>query len=161
MILLPRPLLKQIVDAAKAAYPDECCGLVVGYTQPPQDLIVTRVEVSPNVAEENAAERFEVSPRLRLDIMRALDGGPERILGHFHSHPDHPAQPSPRDLERAWEPDLVWLIVSVLDGQAIHTTAHVLDGDGRQFREVSLRTTDWQPYGVRSAAANGREEEKE
>lgn len=158
MILLPRPLLKQIVDAAEAAYPDECCGLIVGYAEPPQDLIVTRVETSPNIAEENAAERFEISPHRRLEVMRALEGGPERIIGHFHSHPDHAAQPSSRDLERAWEPDLVWLIVAVLDGQAIHTTAHVLDGEGRQFRQITLRTTDWQPYAARPAA-NGPQED--
>ena len=158
MILLPRPLLKQIVDAAESAYPEECCGLIVGYAEPPQNLIVTRVEISPNVAEENAAERFEISPHRRLEVMRALEGGPERIIGHFHSHPDHAAQPSLRDLERAWEPDLIWLIVAVLDGQAIHTTAHVLDGEGRQFRQITLRTTDWQPYAARPAA-NGSQED--
>lgn len=151
MILLPRPLLKRIVDAAEAAYPEESCGLLVGYTEPPQNLIVTRVEISPNIVEENATERFEVSPQLRLEVMRALEGGPERVLGHFHSHPDHPAQPSARDLERAWEPEMIWLITAVLDGQAIQTTAHVLDSEARQFREVGLRTTDWQPYPVRVA----------
>ncbi|MCG8510057.1 MAG: M67 family metallopeptidase [Rhodospirillales bacterium] len=149
MILLPRPLLKTIVDAAEAAFPEECCGLLVGYHEPPQNLIVTRVETSPNLAEDDATERFEVSPQMRLDVMRALEGGPECILGHFHSHPDHPAQPSERDLERAWEPEMVWLITAVLDGQAIQTTAHVIDADGRQFREITLRTTDWRPYAMR------------
>jgi proteasome lid subunit RPN8/RPN11 len=158
VILLPRPLLKTIVDAAEAAFPDECCGLLVGYHEAPQNQIVTRVEISPNLAEDNAAERFEVSPQLRLDVMRALEGGPERIVGHFHSHPDHPAQPSDRDLERAWEPEMVWLITSVLDGQAIHTTAHVLDADGRQFRQITLRTTDWQPYAARSTAGDSEGE---
>ena len=154
MILIPRPLLKAVADAAEDAYPEEACGLLVGYAQPPEDVVVTRVEVSENVTEEDAADRFEVDPHLRLELMRALDGGPERIVGHFHSHPDHPAQPSERDLERAFESDLVWLITAVLDGQAIQTTAHVLDADGRQFRETALRTTDWAPYAVR-AAANG------
>lgn len=157
MILIPRPLLKAIVDAAEAAYPEESCGLLVGYSQRPEDVVVTRVEVSPNVTEEDAADRFEVSPLLRLSLMRALEGGPERIVGHFHSHPDHPAQPSARDLERAFEPELVWVITGVLDGQAIHTAAHVLDADGRQFRETILRTTDWAPYPSR-AATNGPEE---
>ncbi len=149
MIFLPRPLLKRIVDAAEAAYPEECCGLLVGYNQPPADIVVSRVEVSPNVTEEGANERFEVSPQLRLELMRTLEGGPERVIGHFHSHPDHAAQPSERDLERAWEPELVWLITAVLDGQAIHTTAHVLDSEGCQFREIGLRTSDWQPYPLR------------
>ncbi len=40
---------------------------------------------------------------------------------------------------------MIWLITAVLDGQAIQTTAHVLDSEGRQFREIGLRTTDWQP----------------
>lgn len=160
MILIPRPLLKLIVETAEAAYPEECCGLLVGYGEPPQDIVVTQVEVSPNVAEEGAAERFEVSPRLRLRVMRELEGGPERIVGHFHSHPDHPAQPSTRDLERAYETEMVWLITAVLDGQAIQTTAHVLDSEGRQFREITLRTTDWQPYPVRPADDESEEEEE-
>jgi len=161
VILLPRPLLKTIVDAAESAYPEESCGLLVGYAEPPQDLIVTRAEISPNVVEDNATEHFEVSPKLRLELMRTLNGGPERIIGHFHSHPDHPAQPSLRDLERAWEPEMVWLITAVLDGQAIQTTAHVLDNEARQFREIGLRTTDWQPYPVRAADEPSEDETRD
>ena len=145
MILLPRPLLKRIVDAAESAYPRECCGLLVGRTDPAGDLVVTGIAESPNVAEGGPGDRFEVDPRVRLDLMRALENRDERIIGHYHSHPDHPAQPSQRDLEMAWEPDLVWLITAVLDGQAIHTAAHVLDPEGRQFREIGLGTGDWQP----------------
>ena len=159
MILIPRPLLKQIIETAEAAYPEEGCGLLIGYSEPPEDIIVTQIEISPNVAEEGTAGRFEVSPQLRLRVMRELEGGPERIIGHFHSHPDAPAQPSPRDLERAWEPGLVWLITAVLDGQAIHTTAHVLDSEGRQFREITLRTPDWQPYPVRPADGGSEEDD--
>lgn len=159
MILVPRPLLKTVVDAAEAAYPDECCGLLAGYVEAPDTVVVTRVEVSQNVSDEDTTERFLVDPQLQFDLMRALEGGPERIVGHFHSHPDQAAQPSVRDLERAWEPDLVWLIVAVLDGQAIHTTAHVLDAEGRQFREILLRTPDWLPYAVR--ADEDRQEEED
>lgn len=147
MIFLARADLKAITDAAEAVYPHECCGLLVGRREGADAIVVTRVCPSPNVTQDDARDSFEVSPQLRFDVMRALnEGGPERIVGHYHSHPDHPAQPSARDLERAWEPDLVWLITAVAGGQAIHTTAHVLDAEGRQFREVPLRTLDWQPY---------------
>lgn len=151
MILLSRADLKTIADVAEAAYPRECCGLLVGRREGADAVVVTRVCPSPNVTEEDARDSFEVSPQLRFDLMRELGEGPERIVGHYHSHPDHPAQPSVRDLERAWEPDLVWLITAVAGGQAIHTTAHVLDAEGRQFREVPLRTLDWQPYPCRLA----------
>ena len=157
MIFLPRALLKEIVDAAEAAQPRECCGLLVGHYRPPADLEVTRVVPSPNVVEVEADKRFEVSPQLRFDLMAELADGPERVIGLYHSHPGQAAQPSEHDLAVAWEPDLVWLITAVMDGQAIHTTAHALDPEGRQFRQVGLRTTDWVPYAVR-AARGGRED---
>ncbi len=153
MIFLDRSHLAAIADAAEAAFPGECCGLLVGRTEPSGDIVVTAVAASPNVSEDDTRDRFEVDPRVRLRLMRTLEDGPERIVGHYHSHPGYPAQPSERDLDMAWEPDMVWLITAVVDGQAIHTTAHVLDAEGRQFREIGLRTTDWQPYPVRTPDA--------
>jgi proteasome lid subunit RPN8/RPN11 len=72
--------------------------------------------------------------------MRRLRGGAERLIGHYHSHPDNPALPSRRDLEMAFEPDLVWLITSVMGGRAAETTAHIPEPDARCFRQVALRT---------------------
>lgn len=146
MLLIPSAFLKRIIDHAEAAYPKECCGLLAGRTEGATDLVVTRVEASPNVTETDQTDRFEVDPQVRFDLMRVLEGTNKRIIGHYHSHPDHPAQPSVHDLAQAHEPDLVWLIVSVVNGQAVLPAAHVLDQGGRQFRQIGLRTTDWTPY---------------
>lgn len=150
MIVLSTALLKAIIDAAEAAYPHECCGLLVGREVAASTLFVTGVEPSPNVSGEGGHDRFEIDPGLRFTLMRRLAGGPNRLIGHYHSHPDHPAQPSVHDLDMAFEPDLVWLIISVIAGQAVHITAHVLDAEGRQFRAIELRTADWKPYGIRA-----------
>lgn len=154
MIVLGPGQLKQIADAAESAYPGECCGLLVGHLQGADQILVTRVVESRNVAADAGGpggdrDRFEVDPEVRLALMRELEGGDERIVGLYHSHPDHPAQPSGRDLDSAFEPELVWLITAVDSGQAVHTTAHVLDEAGRQFREIPLRTSDWKPYPAR------------
>lgn len=151
MMFIPRQLLKRIVDEAEAAWPDECCGLVAGHALPSGALVVTRAEASANLVEGDQKRRFELDPKVRFDLMRELRGGPDRVLGLYHSHPGHPAQPSARDLEDAWEPELVWIVTSVEAGQAVHTTAHVLDAEGRQFREIGLRTTDWKPYPMRDS----------
>lgn len=185
MILMSRAQLKDVVDLAEAAYPGESCGLLVGRLRDNGDLEVTRVVPSANVADDDAParegrparrsaalppregrrDRFEVDPELRLVIQRELEGTGERIVGVYHSHPDHSAQPSAFDLESVWEPEFVWVITAVEKGQAVHTTAHVVDPDGRQFRQVTLRTADWQPYPVRGplpgkeeAAGKGKEE---
>ena len=155
MIVLGRDHLRQIADAAEAAYPGECCGLLVGRPRANGDVEVARVHPSANLGK--SPERFEIDPRLWVDLSRALGKGPLRVVGLYHSHPDGPAQPSAVDLEAAWGEELVWVIVSVtgraadpgpgaLRGQAVQATAHILDHGGRQFRPVELRTDDWHPY---------------
>ncbi|MDH5748586.1 MAG: M67 family metallopeptidase [Rhodospirillales bacterium] len=133
--------MNEITAFAEAAYPDECCGLLAGHGDGAGDLIVTRVVASANVNEVRSHDRFEVDPKVRFDLMRELDGGPDRIIGHYHSHPDHPAKPSGHDLDMAFEPDLVWLILSVMNGRAGEVTTHFLDREQRIVRTVGLEIT--------------------
>ena len=151
MIVIEPADLRRIVDHCEAAYPNEACGLLVGHDDSldgERTVILTRVEQSTNVAEGDRASRFEVDPALRLRLQKELRGGPERVIGIYHSHPDSGAQPSATDLDAAWEPDLVWLVTSVLGGQAVHTSAHILlTQDSKiRFSEVALRTSGWRRY---------------
>jgi proteasome lid subunit RPN8/RPN11 len=79
----------------------------------PRVLTVTKVLPSVNQDPAGGARAFEVDPALILTWHKRLRGTPERILGHYHSHPDEPARPSATDLARAWEPGMIWLIVGV------------------------------------------------
>jgi proteasome lid subunit RPN8/RPN11 len=155
MISISQSFLKEIIDAAETAYPKECCGLLVGHDDGAGALMVTRTVLSKNVAKGPRLDQFEIDPQVRFNVMRELESYAEvneprhRIIGHYHSHPNHPAQPSATDLEMAYEPNLVWLITSVVDGQATLTTAHCINADGSQFRQIPLQTTDWHPYPTR------------
>lgn len=140
VVVIPGPLLDQMEKAAEQAYPEESCGLLIGRDDGDAGLTVTRVAASPNVAEGRQRDSFEVDPKLRFDLMRALEGGPDRIIGHYHSHPNHPARPSARDAAMAFEPDLVWVIVSVTDGHSEHITAHLFDAEQDRFNEIPIRS---------------------
>lgn len=139
MILLAPEHLERIAAEAEAAYPAECCGLLVGHERAEGGFEVVRVAPSPNVDPRGGGKRFEIDPRLLLKLQRELRDGTEKIVGHYHSHPDHPALPSARDLERAWEPGRVWLITSVVGGTAVGTTAYIFEPSGG-FREVGIET---------------------
>ena len=138
MIELPSPLLKRIAEAAVTSYPEECCGLLVGHARASGKVEVTRVEASPNLAQGDRRRRFEIDPRLRFKLMGELDGGSERIVGHYHSHPGEQARPSGHDIDMAWEPELVWLIVAVGEGKVVETAAFRLDKEGGSFSGVEL-----------------------
>lgn len=141
MIKIAANLMNQIVKAAEDAYPHECCGLLGGHGDLDGTIVITRVQPSDNVSEEGTRDRFEVAPKVRFDMMRDLEGTSERIVGHYHSHPDHPARPSEHDLKMAFEPDLLWLIVGVEKGRHAATTAHRVDEEATAFQEVPLNIT--------------------
>ena len=110
-IAISKSQLGEIEAAARAAYPAECCGLIVGRRAADGGgeaaLRITRVVGARNIAAGAAGaadDRFEVAPQARFALMRELGNGPERIIGHYHSHPGHAAKPSPRDLDAAFDP---------------------------------------------------------
>ena len=138
-MVIPAALLKKITDAAEANYPDEACGLIIGTLNSNGVILVGGVQHAPNVASGSRGDRFEIDPRVRFALTRRLRGKAERIIGHYHSHPDHPASPSRRDLEMAFEPDLIWLITSVLAGCSADTIAYTLDLAARRFRRIVLQ----------------------
>jgi proteasome lid subunit RPN8/RPN11 len=146
MLLLKPEDLKQIADQAEAAYPDEACGLLLGFERVDGDIEVSRVAPSENMAAPARRDRFEIDPELRLRVMRelrqaepaAMAGAGQRIIGHYHSHPDGSARPSATDLSMAWEPDLVWMITVVVGGQVVQSTAHLLSPGGTRFNDIGL-----------------------
>ena len=131
-------------DHGQVAYPKECCGLLIGHDDG-DDIVVTKVLPSVNLAPEGGARAFEVDPELILTWHKRLRGTPERIIGHYHSHPNEPARPSVIDLERAWEPGMIWLILSIRRGQLSEFGAfrYLEEGRGpatrRSFEPVELR----------------------
>jgi proteasome lid subunit RPN8/RPN11 len=141
VIQIARSFLERIERAAEVAYPEECCGLLVGRRGAADDILVTRVAESANVTTGDARTSFEVDPRVLLALMKEFRGRDDDIVGLYHSHPDHSAEPSARDLDRVFEPDLVWLITAVAQGRSVETRAHVYEPEGPHFRAVALRAT--------------------
>ena len=134
MIRLAREGLRAIEAAGEDAYPFEACGLLVGHLGANGVYEVTRVMPSRNVAIDATGrrDRFEIDPKLRFDVMRACEGTDDAIIGHYHSHPDHPAEPSGTDLSMAWDKEFVWVIVAVTKDGAGAVTAHVVAENGFQ-----------------------------
>ncbi|MDX1483597.1 MAG: M67 family metallopeptidase [Alphaproteobacteria bacterium] len=129
--------LETVAVAAAAAFPDECCGLLIGGEDPAGQLVVAEVIAAANVADR-PARRFEVDPKTLLSVHRRARETGLRLIGHYHSHPDGEAVPSAHDRARAFEPGEVWLIVPVNGGVAGAPCAHLFDGTG--FRPMAIRS---------------------
>lgn len=138
MIRARRALLDRIRAHARQAYPEECCGLLVGQALATGGVALTAIEPSANVTAAAARDSFEIDPGVRIRLMRRLRGSSEAIVGHYHSHPDGPAQPSARDAAAVLEADLLWLIVGVDATGSGEVAAFRFDPARRGFRRLAL-----------------------
>jgi proteasome lid subunit RPN8/RPN11 len=143
-IEIPARLLAAIAARAAAAWPGECCGLLLGRREGDARIVAEAV-AADNVADD-PARRFEVDPRVLLAThRRARETGIE-LLGPYHSHPDGAAVPSATDRARAIAAvgtGEAWLIVPVTRQGAGDARAFVFDGRG--FAEAALVVTPDQP----------------
>ena len=107
-IRLPAAWRAELTAAARAAHPEEACGLILGR---PDGWVADELVPCRNVAETPARE-FEIDPATLLHWYRTLRGGERAVIGVYHSHPTGRAAPSATDAARAWDKDLVWVIVA-------------------------------------------------
>ena len=131
---ISRTALEAIQAHGADGYPNEICGFMLG---PKGDGEVTEVRPARNLIVDRARDRYEIDPRDHIRTQREADAAGLDIVGYYHSHPDHPAQASRFDTERAWA-GYVYLIVSVENGEPVDANAFVADQDGGPFRPEPL-----------------------
>lgn len=121
VLVLDEDQVAELRRCAEAAYPEEACGLIVG-RRDDGGFVASRLVPSPNRHAE-PARSFEIDPAIHFALLRELRDlvsapgqQPEDIIGHYHSHPDVPADPSPRDFAAAYDPAMLWVILSLAAG---------------------------------------------
>lgn len=105
-ITLQSEIMDQIVNHARAVYPQEGCGLLVGHATD-----ATRFIPTPNTLASETA--YEIDPALLASTFRLLRQSGEQLVAIVHSHPRGPAEPSDTDLRRAFYPEAAHVIVSL------------------------------------------------
>lgn len=108
-LVVTREVLDLIEEAARAAHPLECCGILFG-----DGTSITGAKPTNNV-HTNPAAHFEIDPQGLIDAHRAeREGGPQ-IAGYYHSHPNGIARPSDTDRASAAHDGKVWAVVASND----------------------------------------------
>ncbi len=142
MLILSDALRGQVIAHARAAYPEEACGILAG---PAGSDTPTRYLPMDNAAPSATREyAYRFDPAQQLAAYREMDQCGEDPLALVHSHPHTSATPSAVDVARAAEPGAHYLILSledpaapvlrawrIRDGRAVEETLHHCWHDGR------------------------------
>ena len=123
-------------------FPHECCGALLGRdsvavesgnseeSETPREVL----DLFPlvNRRDDSPRNRFAVAADDVRNAEKAARQHGLEVVGWYHSHPDHPAQPSQFDREHAW-PWYSYIIVSVMSGAPAEMTSWRLDDDRQDY----------------------------
>jgi len=108
MLRMPRYIGDAIIAHASEGFPLEVCGILGG-----NDGVVSSFFRMTNADRSN--EHFMMEPREQFAVMKELRAMGLELLAIYHSHPHSPAFPSQRDVDHAFYPDSLILIISLMD----------------------------------------------
>jgi len=126
----------EMLEHLRRAYPEEGCGVLIGADRDGSRAIARVVGFENRRADERA-RRYLIAPEQVLEAERLARAADLDVLGFFHSHPDHPAEPSAFDVEHAW-PFYTYVIVSVRQGRIAETRAWRLVEDRSRMEPETL-----------------------
>ncbi len=125
-----------IHEHAREAYPEECTGALIGMNLGEMKIVVD-VWRAENTHEEERSRRFLIEPlRIKEFEERAVERDMD-VLGFYHSHPNHPAEPSEYDREHAW-PNYSYVIASVGEEGVEGIRSWVLKDDRSGYEEEQI-----------------------
>ena len=113
---LPATLVQAMIDEARAAYPNEACGLILGDAAATAGGQPLRFVPTRNAAA--SPYRYEIHPDDLYRLSVAADDADEVFWGIVHSHTHTGAVPSPTDVGLAFYPDALYVLVSLSDDES-------------------------------------------
>jgi proteasome lid subunit RPN8/RPN11 len=138
VLFIPAEALLSIQSHGEAAYPNEGAGLLLGQAADDGKKVVDILPLSNEWEAGEQYHRYMITPQ---DMLRGENEAARRgldVIGIFHSHPDHPAEPS--NMDRDWAlPWFSYVITSVQQAKAVVSRSWRLRDDRSAFDEESIQ----------------------
>jgi proteasome lid subunit RPN8/RPN11 len=127
---LRRSLAGEMFAHARAAAPEECCGLLGGAGGE-----AASVYLLTNASRE-PSKSYEAAPAELFDAQRRMRVRGESLLGIYHSHPrSRDPAPSDADVRLAFYPSAVYFIIGFDEqGECVLRAFRVYEREGRWER---------------------------
>jgi len=103
---VPRSLIDEIVDHARSEAPNECCGMIAA---------VDGRAVAVHRVRNSAASplRYEMDGMEQYRVQTAIEDAGQELGAIYHSHTRSDPYPSQTDINLAFYPDSLYVIVGV------------------------------------------------
>jgi [CysO sulfur-carrier protein]-S-L-cysteine hydrolase len=120
-VRISQALLDEIVEHARAEAPNECCGMIAA-----QDGVAVAVHRARNAAASPL--RYEMDGMEQYTIQTAIEDGGYELGAIYHSHTRSDPEPSQTDINLAFYPDALYVIVGVKGEEPDVRAWRIVDG---------------------------------
>jgi proteasome lid subunit RPN8/RPN11 len=105
---IPDDLLNRIIEHARQEYPLESCGILAGKNG-------RIIKFYPMVNTKKSSSCYLMEPEEQLRVFQEIEKHGLGLLAIYHSHPHTAAFPSQRDVDYAFYPESLILIISLME----------------------------------------------
>ena len=106
MLTIKKEIAERLYQQAKEGLPNEVCGYLAGK----DNEVLIHYELENTDA---SPEHFSMDPKEQFQAVKDARDKGYQILSCYHSHPETPARPSEEDIKLAYDPNMLYLIVSL------------------------------------------------
>jgi len=121
-VRIPRALLEEIVAQARAEAPNECCGIIAA-----DDGVAVAVHPARNAAASPL--RYEMDGMEQYKIQTAIEDAGHDLGAIYHSHTRTAPYPSQTDINLAFYPEALYVIVGVAGEEPDVRAFRIVDGE--------------------------------
>jgi len=114
-------MLDQIIAQARAEAPDECCGMIASVDG-------EAVAVHPAENKAHSPLRYEVDGMEQYRIQTAIEDAGHDLGAIYHSHTRSDPYPSQTDINLAFYPESLYVIVGLAEAEPELRAFEIVDG---------------------------------
>lgn len=110
MLKIPSHIYEEMISHVRADFPLECCGILAG-----KDDSISHIYKMMN--KDSSRTSYLMDPKEQIRVFKEMRAFGIEMKAIYHSHPNHPAYPSKTDVELAYYPEAVYIIISIDDSR--------------------------------------------
>lgn len=107
MLTIEKKDYERIIEQARESKPNEICGILAG-----KNYKVLKIYQMNNTSD-NPRFCYFIDPKEQLMVFKNMRKENMELVGIYHSHPETEAYPSKRDIELAFYPEAIYVIISL------------------------------------------------
>jgi proteasome lid subunit RPN8/RPN11 len=130
-VRIPAAVRDVMFSHSLAELPNECCGVLLGKKEVERAVPMRSIPPAPDA--------YYMDPEQQIEVFTTMQAAGEQLLGIYHSHPKGPLEPSGMDMQLAFHPDVLYVIISLADAPHPEFGAYRLEAG--EFKKVEIYYT--------------------